>query len=224
MEIETRLTSTAAALDNSRPAQLTAAAVRQVSAVERVLPEEQATDLVAEELETSDLAIVPALDQALVRVVAPVVPAEVSGREELDRVVRAPEILAEQTGRVQGWGLRIDLLSATHSGVVLTDRVETLALQLDRAAAVHSAAAIASGIGVFRAVADLALAPALLAAPDLAVALRDQPAVEEVIAWAAVASAVEVVVAVVVAEAAEVEAEDKQRIESCGVLSAELIF
>src|SRR5213595_1724354 len=40
-ETETRLTSTAAALDNSRPAQLTGAAVRQVSAVARVLPEEQ---------------------------------------------------------------------------------------------------------------------------------------------------------------------------------------
>src|SRR5438105_15648444 len=53
-EIETRLTSTAAALDNSRPAELTVPAVRQVSAVERVLPEEQAIDPVAEELETEE--------------------------------------------------------------------------------------------------------------------------------------------------------------------------
>jgi hypothetical protein len=64
-ETETRLTSTAAALDNSRPAQLTGAAVRQVSAVARVLPEEQAIDPVAEELEISEPAIVPAADPEL---------------------------------------------------------------------------------------------------------------------------------------------------------------
>src|SRR5437588_5539405 len=52
-ETETRLTSTAAAVDN-RPAQLTAPAVG------RVLPEEQAIDPVAEELETSGQVIVPA--------------------------------------------------------------------------------------------------------------------------------------------------------------------
>jgi hypothetical protein len=56
-ETETRLISTAAALDNSRPEELTALAVRQVSAVERVLPEEQAIDPAAERLETSDPAI-----------------------------------------------------------------------------------------------------------------------------------------------------------------------
>src|SRR5947207_13599930 len=59
-EIETRLISTAAALDNSRPAELIAPAVRQVSAVERVLPEEQAIDPVAEQLEISERVIVPA--------------------------------------------------------------------------------------------------------------------------------------------------------------------
>src|SRR5437588_10982593 len=59
-EIGTQLTSTAAALDNSRPAELTAPAVRQVSAVERVLPEEQAIDPVAEQLEISERVIVPA--------------------------------------------------------------------------------------------------------------------------------------------------------------------
>jgi len=64
-EIETRLISTAAALDNSRPAQLIALAVRLVLAVERVLPEEQATDPVAEELETSEPAIGPAADLEL---------------------------------------------------------------------------------------------------------------------------------------------------------------
>src|SRR5213079_3415376 len=57
-EIETRLISTADALDNSRPAEPIAPAVRQVSAVERVLPEEQATDPVTEELETSEPVIV----------------------------------------------------------------------------------------------------------------------------------------------------------------------
>src|SRR5438552_9239799 len=59
-EIETRLISTAAALDNSRPAELTALAVRQVSAVERVLLEEQAIDPLAEGLEISERVIVPA--------------------------------------------------------------------------------------------------------------------------------------------------------------------
>src|SRR5438552_12890762 len=64
-EIETRLISTAAALDNSRPAELTALAVRQVSAVERVLPEEQAIDPVTEELETSEPVIVLVVDGEL---------------------------------------------------------------------------------------------------------------------------------------------------------------
>jgi hypothetical protein len=62
---ETRPTNTAAALDNSRPAELTALAVRQVSAVERVLLGELATDPVAEELETSEPAIVPVVDSEL---------------------------------------------------------------------------------------------------------------------------------------------------------------
>jgi len=62
--IETRPASTVAALDN-RPAQLIAAAVRQVSAVERVLPEEQATDPVAQELGISERVIVPVVDAEL---------------------------------------------------------------------------------------------------------------------------------------------------------------
>jgi hypothetical protein len=71
-ETETRLTSTAAALDNSRPAELTAPAVRQVSAVERVLLEEQAIDPVAEQLEISERVIVPAEPvPAIVRVAEP---------------------------------------------------------------------------------------------------------------------------------------------------------
>jgi len=71
-EIGTQLTSTAAALDNSRPAELTAPAVRQVSAVERVLPEEQAIDPVAEQLEISERVIVPAEPvPAIVRVAEP---------------------------------------------------------------------------------------------------------------------------------------------------------
>src|SRR5213078_4179960 len=43
-EIGTQLTSTAAALDNSRPAELTVPAVLQVSAAELLLLEEQAID------------------------------------------------------------------------------------------------------------------------------------------------------------------------------------
>src|SRR5437868_194117 len=56
-ETETRLTSTAAALDNNRPAELTVPAVRQVSAVELLLPEEQAIDPVEEQLEISEREI-----------------------------------------------------------------------------------------------------------------------------------------------------------------------
>jgi hypothetical protein len=64
-ETETQLTNTVAVLDNRCPAELTARAVRLVSLVERALPEEPgvpeewAIDRVAEELETSDPAIVP---------------------------------------------------------------------------------------------------------------------------------------------------------------------
>jgi hypothetical protein len=54
-----------AELDNSRAAQLTAAAERQGSAVERVLPEGQATDPVVEELEISEPAIVPVVGSGL---------------------------------------------------------------------------------------------------------------------------------------------------------------
>ena len=52
-----------------------------------------------------------------------------------------------------------------------------------------------------------------LVAADLAAALRDQPAVEEAIAWAVVASAVVVVAAAEAAGAAEVDA-DKTRSDS----------
>src|SRR6266576_6306402 len=70
---EERLTSTAAALDNSRLAELTDPAVRQVSAVERVLPEERAIDPVAEEQEISDQVIVPVVEPvpAIVQVPEP---------------------------------------------------------------------------------------------------------------------------------------------------------
>jgi hypothetical protein len=65
-EIETRLIRTVAALDSSQPAQqLTAAVARQVSAEEQALLEEQATDPVAAELETSAPVIVPVADAEL---------------------------------------------------------------------------------------------------------------------------------------------------------------
>jgi len=71
-ETETRLTSTAAALDNSRPAERTVPAVLQVSAVEPLLPEEQAIASVAEQLEISERVIVPAEPvPAIVRVAEP---------------------------------------------------------------------------------------------------------------------------------------------------------
>jgi hypothetical protein len=66
-------------------------------------------------------------------------------------------------------------------------------------------------IAVSRRVRALVRAVTLLVAPDIAAALRDQPAVEEVIAWAAVASAVEVAVAAVVAEVAAEVGDKEQR-------------
>src|SRR5439155_20077222 len=57
-EIGTQLTSTAAALDNSRLAELTVPAVLQVSAVELLLPEEQAIDPVTEELSEPVIVLV----------------------------------------------------------------------------------------------------------------------------------------------------------------------
>ncbi len=72
-EIGTQLTSTAAALDNSRPAELTVPAVLQASPVELLLLEEQAIDPVAEQLEISEQVIVPVVGQApaIVRVAEP---------------------------------------------------------------------------------------------------------------------------------------------------------
>jgi len=61
----------------------------------------------------------------------------------------------------------------------------------------------------------------LSVAPDLAVALRDQPAIEEVIAWAAVASAVE---DAAVEAAEEAEAEDKQTDRMPGEQSDDVTF
>ena len=58
-------------------------------------------------------------------------------------------------------------------------------------------------------------AATLLVAPELAAALRNQLAVEEAIAWAAVASAVGDA-AVEAAEEAEVDADDKQTIDDEG--------
>src|SRR5437667_4385432 len=71
-EIETRLTSTAAGLDNGQPAELTVPAVLQVSPVGLLLPEEQAIHPVAEQLEISERVIVPAEPvPAIVRVAEP---------------------------------------------------------------------------------------------------------------------------------------------------------
>ena len=71
-------------------------------------------------------------------------------------------------------------------------------------------------IGVCPRVRALVRAATLLVAPDLAaLPLRDQPAVEEAIASAAVASAVEDA-AVEAAEEAEVDADDKQTIDDEG--------
>src|SRR6266566_7301742 len=65
-EIGTQLTSTAAALDNRRPAELTVPAVLQVSAVELLLPEEQAIDRVAEpeSVRARERVVVPAAVRA----------------------------------------------------------------------------------------------------------------------------------------------------------------
>lgn len=77
-------------------------------------------------------------------------------------------------------------------------RVRALDLQPARAPA-SAAAEAALVIAVSHPVRALVRAATRLVAPVLAVALRDQPAAGEVIAWAAVASAVEVAAAAVVA-------------------------
>ena len=69
----------------------------------------------------------------------------------------------------------------------------------------------------------LVRAATLLVAADLAAALRDQPAVEEAKAWAAVASAVGDA-AVEAAEEAEAEAEDKQTDRMPGEQSDDVTF
>jgi hypothetical protein len=186
-ETETRLTSTAAALDNSRPAQLTGAAVRQGSAVARVLPEEQAIDPVAEELEISEPAIVPAADPEL---------DAVSAMQELAIVqVAEPDSAREERG-------------------IVPPAVRMWALALVPARAlVSEAVATALVIAVSHRARALVRAATLSVAPDLAVALRDQPAVGEVIAWAAVASAVEDAAVEAAEEAEAADAEDKQTTE-----------
>ena len=76
-------------------------------------------------------------------------------------------------------------------------------------ALVSEAVATALVIAVSHRARALVRAATLSVAPDLAVALRDQPAVEEAIAWAAVASAVEDAAE----EAEAADAEDKQTTE-----------
>jgi hypothetical protein len=74
-------------------------------------------------------------------------------------------------------------------------------------------------IAVSHRVRALVRAATLSVAPDLAAALHDQPAVEEAIAWAEVASAVGDA-AVEAAEEAEVGADDNKRCER----SADMTF
>src|SRR5207248_9069333 len=159
-EIGTQLTSTAAALDNGRPAELTVPAVLQVSAVELLLPEEQAIDPVEEQLEISERVIVPA------EPVPPIV-----------RVAEPDSVRARQ---------RVVVPAAVRAGL---DPVPARRL-------VWAAVETTLVIGVCPRARALVRAATLLVAPDLAaLPLRDQPAVEEAIAWAAVASAVEDAVA-----------------------------
>jgi len=179
-EIETRLTSTAAGLDNGRPAELTVPAVLQVSPVGLLLPEEQAVHPVAEQLEISERVIVPA------EPVPPIV-----------RVAEPDSVRARQ---------RVVVPAAVRAGL---DPVPARRL-------VWAAVETTLVIGVCPRVRALVRAATLLVAPDLAaLPLRDQPAVEEAIAWAAVASAVEDA-AVEAAEEAEVDADDKQTIDYKG--------
>jgi len=79
----------------------------------------------------------------------------------------------------------------------------------------------ASAIGVFHQVRALVRAVTHLVAADLAAALRGQPAVEEVIAWAAVALAVEVVAVAAVAGAVA-EVGDKQGRETMNRISKQI--
>src|SRR5947207_253559 len=180
-EIETRLTSTAAGLDNGRPAELTVPAVLQVSPVGLLLPEEQAIHPVAEQLEISERVIVPA--EPVPPIVRVAEPDSVRARQRVVVPAAVPAWLDPVPARRLVWAA-----------------VETTLV-----------------IGVCPRVRALVRAATLLVAPDLAAALplRDQPAVEEAIAWAAVASAVEDA-AVEAAEEAEVDADDKQTIDDEG--------
>jgi hypothetical protein len=63
-------------------------------------------------------------------------------------------------------------------------------------------------IAVFHRVRALVRAATLLVAPELAAALRDRPAAEEAIVWAAVASAVEDAAAAEAEEAAAADADE----------------
>jgi hypothetical protein len=78
-------------------------------------------------------------------------------------------------------------------------------------------------IAVSHRVRALVRAATLLVARDSAAALRDQPAVEEATAWAAVASAVEDAAAEA-AEEAEVDADNKQMNRIPGESSADMTF
>src|SRR4029077_17745199 len=134
-ETERRPTSTAAALDNSRPAELTAPAVRQAS------PEGQAIDPVAEELEISEQVIVPAVGQApaIVWVAEPdsmrarereLAPAgavrvwvldPVPARALVSAAVEATLVIAVSHG-VRAWVRAATLLAAMDSAETLRDR------------------------------------------------------------------------------------------------------
>jgi len=197
METETRLTNTAAALDNSRPAELTASAVQQASGEERVLPAEQATEPVAEELEISEQAVVPAADSE---------PEAVWAMQELAIVQVAEPDLAREERRVVPPAVRMRALALVPARALSSEAVAT-ALVI---AVSHRARA-------------LVRAATLLVTPDLAEVQRDQLAAEEAIAWGAVASAVEGA-AVEAAEEAEAEAEDKQTDRMPGEQSDDVTF
>ena len=91
-------------------------------------------------------------------------------------------------------------------------RRRALALVAARAL-VSEAVATALVIAVSHRARALVRAATLSVAPALAVALRDQPAIEEAIAWAAVASVVEDAAVEAAEEEEAADAEDKQTTE-----------
>jgi hypothetical protein len=152
--------------------------------VERVLPGEQATELVAQDLEIWEIVLVAGPAPATVRAL---------GQEPaIVRVAEPDAMHARERGLVPAEAAR------------MLDPVPAPAL-------VSAGLEATSAIAVSHRVRVSVRAATHLVAADLAAALRDQPAVEEAIAWAGVASAAEADAAVEVVAAVEAVGDNRRK-------------